>query len=63
MGGIRNKMGRNRKIRRVVAKFGGKSLSDGERIHKAARAVAREVEKGVQIAVVVSALVKPMVRS
>jgi len=49
-------MYRNKKIRRVVAKFGGKSLADGERIHRAARAVAREVEGGVQIAVVASAL-------
>jgi len=49
-------MGQNEKIRRVVVKFGGKSLSDGGRIHEAARAVAREVEKGVQIAVIVSAL-------
>jgi len=49
-------MCRNKKIRRVVAKFGGKSLADGERIHRAAGAVARQVEKGVQIAVVASAL-------
>ena len=49
-------MCRNKKIRRVVAKFGGKSLADGERIHRAARAVAREVEGGVQMAVVASAL-------
>lgn len=48
-------MYRNKKIRRVVAKFGGKSLADGELIHRAARAVAREVEGGVQIAVVASA--------
>lgn len=37
-------MDRNKKIRRVVAKFGGKSLSDGELIRKVARAVAHEVE-------------------
>lgn len=49
-------MCRNKKIRRVVAKFGGKSLADGERIRRAATAVAREVEGGVQVAVVASAL-------
>lgn len=49
-------MCRNKKIRRIVAKFGGKSLADGERIHRAAGAVAREVQGGAQIAVVASAL-------
>jgi len=49
-------MYRNKKIRRVVAKFGGKSLADGERIHQTARAIAREVEEGVQVAVIASAL-------
>lgn len=46
----------NGKIRRVVAKFGGKALYDGERVREAAGVVAREVQGGTQIAVVVSAM-------
>jgi len=45
-----------RRVRRVVVKFGGKSLADATRIRRAAEAVVREVKKGVQVAVVVSAM-------
>ena len=41
---------------RIVAKFGGTSVADIERIERAADKVAREVERGNQIAVVVSAM-------
>lgn len=44
--------------RTIVAKFGGSSLADSERIRRAAKSVAREVEKGVRVAVVVSAMGK-----
>lgn len=44
--------------KRIVVKYGGASLADHERILKAAMAVAREVKKGVQVAVVVSAMGK-----
>jgi aspartate kinase len=46
------------KPRRIVAKFGGTSVASGELIAKAASSVVREVEKGVQVAVVVSAMGK-----
>jgi len=42
----------------LVVKFGGSSLSDGERLSRAASAVAREVKRGVRVAVVVSAMGK-----
>ena len=42
----------------VVAKFGGSSLADSERIRKAARSVAEHVRRGVKVAVVVSAMGK-----
>jgi len=42
----------------IVAKFGGSSLADGERISKAAKSVAKEVSRGVKVAVVVSAMGK-----
>lgn len=42
--------------RRVVVKFGGTSLGDGERIRLAARSVEREWRKGAEIAVTVSAM-------
>ncbi len=41
---------------RLVLKFGGTSLADIERIKTVARRVAREVEHGHQVAVVVSAM-------
>ena len=41
---------------RIVAKFGGTSVADIERIERAADKVAREYEQGNQIAVVVSAM-------
>jgi len=44
--------------RRLVVKFGGASLADEERVLKAATAIAGEVAKGAEIAVVVSALGK-----
>ncbi len=40
----------------IVAKFGGTSVADVERIERAAAKVAREVEAGNQVAVVVSAM-------
>jgi aspartate kinase len=42
----------------IVAKFGGSSLADSERIVKAARTVAKEVEKGNKVVVVTSAMGK-----
>jgi aspartate kinase len=42
----------------MVAKYGGSSLADHERILRAATAVARESEKGTRIAVIVSAMGK-----
>ena len=41
---------------RIVQKFGGTSLADVERIKSAARRVRREVDAGVEVAVVVSAM-------
>jgi aspartate kinase len=41
---------------RIVAKFGGTSVADIERIERAADKVAREVANGNQVAVVVSAM-------
>jgi len=41
---------------RVVAKFGGTSLGDGERLDRAADSVAAAVEAGHEVAVVVSAM-------
>lgn len=44
-------------MRRIVAKFGGTSLENGERVRKAAKSVKKELEKdNTQIAVVVSAM-------
>jgi len=43
-------------MRRVVVKFGGTSIGDGELVRRAAESVAREYKKGTQIAVVVSAM-------
>ena len=40
----------------IVAKFGGTSVADVERIERAADKIAREVEAGHQVAVVVSAM-------
>lgn len=42
----------------LVAKFGGSSLADSERIRKAARSVADQVKKRFKVAVVVSAMGK-----
>jgi len=44
--------------KRIVAKFGGSSLADGESILKAVKAVAKAVQKGNQVVVVVSAMGK-----
>lgn len=44
--------------KRIVVKYGGASLADYERMSKAVIAVAKEVEKGTGIAVVVSAMGK-----
>ncbi|MCI4662942.1 MAG: aspartate kinase [Neomegalonema sp.] len=41
---------------RLVMKFGGTSVGDLERIEQAARKVAQEVERGYQVAVIVSAM-------
>ena len=41
---------------RIVAKFGGTSVADIERIERVADKVAREVERGNEVAVVVSAM-------
>ena len=41
---------------RVVVKFGGTSLADGDRINRAADSVAAAVEAGHEVAVVVSAM-------
>ncbi|MEM3018364.1 MAG: hypothetical protein QXO25_05745, partial [Candidatus Bathyarchaeia archaeon] len=48
----------SRKRRTIVAKFGGSSLADSERIAKAAASVARVVAEGGRVAVVVSAMGK-----
>ena len=42
----------------LVAKFGGTSVGNGERIRKAAESIAKEYLKGNQIIVVVSAVNK-----
>ncbi|MGQ9639288.1 MAG: aspartate kinase [Candidatus Bathyarchaeia archaeon] len=42
----------------IVAKFGGSSLADSERITKAAKSVAEEVRRGAKVVVVVSAMGK-----
>ncbi|MFB0501181.1 MAG: aspartate kinase [Candidatus Bathyarchaeia archaeon] len=44
--------------KRIVVKYGGASLADHERMSRAVSAVAKEVAKGTQIAVVVSAMGK-----
>jgi aspartate kinase len=49
---------RARKERTVIAKFGGSSLADSERIAKAAASVARVVAEGGRVVVVVSAMGK-----
>ncbi|MHB9287481.1 aspartate kinase [Halobacteriales archaeon Cl-PHB] len=41
---------------RVVAKFGGTSVADGDRINRAADSIASAVENGHEVAVVVSAM-------
>ena len=41
---------------RIVAKFGGTSVADTDRIEKAADKVAREVALGHEVAVIVSAM-------
>lgn len=46
------------KARRIVVKFGGSSLADGEHIAKAASLISREAAKGTKIVVVVSAIGK-----
>ncbi len=44
--------------KKIVVKFGGSSLADHEKLSKAVASVAKENEKGTQIAVVVSAMGK-----
>ena len=41
---------------RIVVKFGGTSVADPERIERAADKITREIERGHEIAVVVSAM-------
>jgi aspartate kinase len=41
---------------RIVAKFGGTSIDNGELVRKAAQSVAKEVREGHEVAVVVSAM-------
>lgn len=43
-------------MRRIVVKFGGTSIADGERIRLGAKAVHREYKRGTEVAVVVSAM-------
>ncbi len=43
-------------MRRIVVKFGGATLGDGDRVRWAARSVYNECKKGTQVAVVVSAM-------
>jgi aspartate kinase len=43
---------------RIVAKFGGTSVADGQKIRDAARSIKKEVERGNEILVVVSAMGK-----
>ncbi len=43
-------------MKRIVVKFGGMSVADGERVRLGAEAVHREYRKGTQVAVVVSAM-------
>lgn len=43
---------------RIVVKFGGSSVADGEKVRNAARSIAREVKKGHEVVVVVSAMGK-----
>jgi aspartate kinase len=47
-----------KRLRRLVVKFGGSTLGDGERISKAVRAIADEVANGSKLVVVVSAMGK-----
>ena len=42
----------------IVAKFGGTSIGNGERIRKAAESVVKEYMKGKKVVVVVSAMNK-----
>jgi len=43
-------------VKRIVVKFGGMSVADGERVRLGAEAVHREYRRGTQVAVVVSAM-------
>ncbi len=43
-------------MKRIVVKFGGMSVADGERVRLGVEAVHREYRKGTQVAVVVSAM-------
>lgn len=43
---------------RIVAKFGGTSLGDGQKVRDAARSIKKEIEGGNEVAVVVSAMGK-----
>jgi aspartate kinase len=43
---------------RIVVKFGGSSVADGEKVRNAARSIVKEVKRGNQVAVVVSAMGK-----
>jgi aspartate kinase len=59
-GSSRKSSGPNRKIpnKIIVAKFGGSSLADSEKITRAAKSVAKKVKNGYKVAVVVSAIGK-----
>jgi aspartate kinase len=48
----------NKINKRIVVKYGGSSLADHDRILRAVTAVANEVKKGTQVAVIVSAMGK-----
>ncbi len=43
---------------RIVVKFGGSSVGDGEKVRNAARSVVKEVERGNEVVVVTSAMGK-----
>ncbi len=45
-------------MERIVMKFGGTSVANPERIARAAKLVVQEVERGNQVAIIVSAMGK-----
>ena len=52
------KQNKEKNRKKIVVKFGGSSLADHERILRAVTAVADEVNRGTQVAVIVSAMGK-----